>query len=72
MIAPVESAPIADLEQVRAVAARIRARIRDAVIGRDDVIELVLVARRSSTISPTTTSPTSAASSSRPTSCPPT
>ena len=35
---------IANLEDVRAVAARIRDRIRDNVMGRDGVIELVLVA----------------------------
>ena len=35
---------ITNLEDVRAVAARIRDRIRDNVVGRDGVIELVLVA----------------------------
>lgn len=37
-------APIHSLDDVRAVAATIRARMRENVMGRDDVIELVLVA----------------------------
>src|SRR5262245_16720695 len=44
MNAPLPPAVITDLDQARAIAARIRARMRDSVIGRDDVIELVLVA----------------------------
>jgi MoxR-like ATPase len=39
-----ESLPIASLDDVRAVAARIRAQMRENVMGRDGVIELVLVA----------------------------
>ena len=41
---PVETGPLMNLEQARDVAERIRARIRNHVMGRDDVIELVLVA----------------------------
>lgn len=36
--------PTATLEEVRAVAGRLRDRMRDQVMGRDDIIELVLVA----------------------------
>ncbi len=39
-----ESLAIANLDDVRAVAARIRAQMRENVMGRDNVIELVLVA----------------------------
>jgi MoxR-like ATPase len=39
-----DTQPIENLDQVRRVAEYIRARIRDNVMGRDDVIELVLVA----------------------------
>ena len=39
-----ENTPIHSLDDVRAVAERIRARVRDNVMGRDPVIELVLVA----------------------------
>jgi MoxR-like ATPase len=43
--AAIQSAlPIGSLDDVRAAANRIRARMRDNVMGRDDVIELVLVA----------------------------
>lgn len=38
------AAPITSLDQVRALASRIRDRVRADVIGRDDIIELVLVA----------------------------
>src|SRR5262249_45017307 len=40
----IESPQISNLDDVRAVAARIRAHMRDNVMGRDNVIELVLVA----------------------------
>jgi MoxR-like ATPase len=39
-----ENTPIHSLDDVRAVAERIRARVRDNVMGRDEVIELVMVA----------------------------
>jgi len=42
--APVSRGDVADLDDVRAAAERVRARIRAAVMGRDDVIELVLIA----------------------------
>jgi len=41
---PQPPAPITSLDQVRATAGLIRDRVRDNVMGRDDVIELVLVA----------------------------
>jgi len=41
---PAENTPIHSLEDVRGVAERIRARVRDNVMGRDAVIELVMVA----------------------------
>jgi MoxR-like ATPase len=44
MISTGKPDPITSLEQAQAVAARIRARMRDDVMGRDDIIELVLVA----------------------------
>ena len=42
--APVTVAPINDLDSARQVADKLRARVREHVMGRDDVIELVLVA----------------------------
>jgi MoxR-like ATPase len=36
--------PVMSLDEVRAIAAKLRDRMKDAVMGRDDVIELVLVA----------------------------
>ena len=45
MIAPIpKSLPIETLDDARSVAAKLRARIRANVMGRDEVIELVLVA----------------------------
>src|SRR5512139_3854428 len=43
--APISTTPtLSSLDEVRAVAERLRARMRDSVMGRDAVIELVLVA----------------------------
>jgi MoxR-like ATPase len=43
-VAPAASTVPASLDDVRRVAQRLRDRMRDQVMGRDDIIELVLVA----------------------------